>query len=392
MYRSSRFGVLTKALPRAQFDRLVQRHQSDKFCKGYDSWSHLVAMIYAQLTGVRSLRELETGFNAQVEHHYHLGVRPMKRSTMSDANAKRDCELFADLCSEMLKGAHRQVRQELKKKLYLLDSSPIPLKGLGYEWAEEKHNHRVQGLSVHMVIAPNSQTPTQATITYANETDLAVAREMIEPESGATYVFDRGYCDYNWWFKLHQSGAQFVTRLKKNARVEVVKNRSIKEKDRGYILEDSVICFRHERNGGGRGKNPYYGKTLRKIVVARPDHDSPLVLVSNDRKRHARQLAALYKQRWEIELFFKWMKQNLKIKQFLGRTENAVKIQIYCAIIAYLLAAQYRKNHTPHMTLKEIMTLFRLDIFSRPETDPSAYQKRKRDQEKIKRVQKEFAF
>lgn len=392
MYKPSRFGVLLKSLPRATFDQLVRKHESNKFYKSYDSWSHLVGMVFAQLTGVRSLRELETSFNAQVEHHYHLGVTQMKRSTLSDANAHRDCDVFAEMCSELLQGAHRKVRQELKKKLYLLDSSPIPLKGLGYEWTEGKGNNRVDGLSVHMVIAPNAQTPTQARITYASESDLSVGRELIEPEVGATYVFDRGYYDYKWWFKLHEQGALFVTRLKRNAGVEVVKHRKIKDRDRGYILEDSAVAFKYECNGGGREKNPYYGQTLRRIVVFRGEKKPPLVLVTNDRKRHASQIAALYKQRWEIELFFKWMKQNLKIKQFLGRSENAVKIQIYSAIIAYLLVAEYRKNHSPHITLKEVMTLFRHNIFSRPETDPSAYQKRKRERDKIRRIQTEFAF
>lgn len=390
MYRSSRFGELLEALPKGPFSRLVEQHESDKHCKGYDSWSHLVSMVFAQLSGVRSLRELETAFNAQARHHYHLGVSEMKRSTLSDANVNRDSELFESMCSELLSGAHRKVRRELKKQLYLLDSSPVPLKGLGYEWAKKNKTQRVEGLSVHMVISPNAQLPVDAKITYSNVPDLTIGKEIIEPERGATYVFDKGYYDYSWWFKLHQAGSLFVTRLKKNAGVEIVKERVIKEADRGMILEDTTIEFKTNRGGGS--SNAYYGKSLRRIVVARPGKNTPIVLVTNDKKRTARQISALYKQRWDIELFFKWMKQNLKIKKFLGRTENAVKIQIYCAIITYLLASKYRKKYSPQITLKMVLTLFRHDMFSRPENNESEYRKRKEERDKRRRFQKEFAF
>lgn len=387
MYRPSRFGELLKSLPRAAFNKLVDVHQSDRHYKRFDSWSHLVSMIYAQFSGARSLREMETGFNAQVHHHYHLGVGLLKRSTLSDANANRDSELFADLCTTMLAGAHRKVRKEAKKRLYVLDSSPIPLKGLGYEWTEGRDNSRVQGLSVHMMIEPNAQTPVQTKITDPNVTDIKAAREMLVPEKGSTYVFDRGYYDFNWWHKIHSHGAYFVTRLKKNAGVKVVKQRQIKQSDVGVILEDAVIEFKNERSGGNRPKNDYYGKTLRRITVARPDKKTPLILVTNDRKRHASQIAKLYKQRWDIELFFKWLKQNLKLKQFLGRSENAVKIQIYCAIIAYTLAAIYRKNQNLSMSLRMVLTLFRNDMFSRPESEKTQYWKRKIEREKFNKVQ-----
>lgn len=387
MFRASRLSELLTALPRSRFNELVDKHQSDKHCKGFNSWSHLLAMIYAQLSGARSLREMETGYNAQVHHHYHLGVGPLKRSTLSDANSKRDCALFADLCNTMLAGAHRRVRQQVKKRLYILDSSPIPLKGLGYEWTEGQATSRVQGLSVHMMIAPNEQTPIQTKITDPNITDINAAKEMLVPEHGATYVFDRGYYDFNWWYKIHSQGAYFVTRLKKNASVNVVKQRQIKEHDAGIILEDAVIEFKNEQTSGGRPKNAYYGKTLRRITVARPDKQSPLILVTNDRKRHASQIAKLYRQRWDIELFFKWLKQNLRLKQFLGRSENAVKTQIYCAIIAYLLTANYQKEQDLKISLKMVLTLFKNDMFSRPESEKTQYWKRKIERDKFNQVQ-----
>lgn len=392
MYRTSRFGELLNTLPRAEFNRLVTSHGSDKHCKGYDSWSHLVSMLYAQLSGVKSLRELETGFNAQTHHHYHLGVSPMKRSTLSDANTKRDSELFADLCELLLKDAHRSIRKQVNKQLYILDSSPIPLRGLGHEWTQGRGTYRVDGLSVHMMIAGNEQKPIKAKITDPNVTDLIAGKELLEPEAGATYVFDKAYYDYNWWHKLHSQGAFFVTRLKRNAGVEVVKQRKIKEQDRGVILEDAVIQFKHKQSSSSRPTNAYYGKTLRRIVVRRPDKKTPLVLVTNDRKRHATQIAKFYKQRWEIELFFKWLKQNLKIKKFLGQSENATRIQIYSAIIAYLLICNYRQTQRMDLPLKLVLTLFKTDMFSRPDNEKSSYLKRKQERHKFERLQGKLVF
>lgn len=392
MYRTSRFGELLNTLPRAEFNRLVNAHESDKYCKGFDSWHHLTAMIYAQLSGVKSLRELETGFNAQVHHHYHLGAAPMKRSTLSDANSQRDCSVFAELCEVLLSKAHRSIRKQVKKQLYILDASPIPLRGLGHEWAQGRGTYRVKGLSVHMVIAGDEQTPVQMKITDPKVTDLTAGRELIEPEAGATYVFDKAYYDHNWWHKLDTAGAFFVTRLKKNAAVKVVKHRKIKKSDQGLILEDSVIEFTHERSRGSSPKNPYYGKTLRRIVVNRPDKKKPIVLVTNDRKRQAKQIANFYKQRWEIELFFKWLKQNLRIKRFLGRSENATKIQIYCAIISYLLICNYRQAQRMDLSLHLVLTLFKTDMFSRPDAEKTAYQKRKEDRHKFEQLQGKLVF
>lgn len=392
MYRNTRFGELLKGLPRAAFNRLVATHESDKHCKGFDSWSHLLSMVYAQLSGARSLREVETSYNAQAHHHYHLGTRPLKRSTLSDANTQRDCGLFEELCSTLMAGAHRSVRKQIKKQLYLIDSSPIPLKGLGYEWTKERASNRVRGLSFHLVIAPNEELPIKASITDPNVTDITAGRELLSPEKGATYVFDKGYCDYSWWHEIHTKGAFFVTRLKKNAAVTVVNQRKIEERDRGFILEDAAVEFKHEQTSGSREKNPYYGKQLRRIVVHRPDKKTPLVLITNDKKRHASQIAKFYRQRWEIELFFKWLKQNLKIKQFLGRSENAVKIQIYSAIIAYLLVSNYRRAQNMTISLKMVLRLFTTDMFSRPDSEKTAYQQRKEDRHKFDQLQRKLVF
>lgn len=374
MYRNTRFAELLKGLNRGSFAKVVDSHEADKHTKGFRSWDQLIAMLYAQISGCRSLRELEVGFNSQRLHHYHLGSRDIRRSTLAEANSKRNSAVFAELCGELLQKAHRKARRELKDLLYLLDSTPIPLKGLGYDtWTKHNHNYRTQGLKVHMTIAPGLGLPIQADITPANVNDVEMGRE-IPLESGATYVFDKGYCDYNWWYKIHKQKAFFVTRLKKNAGVECVENLPIDEAVQDIILEDAVIRFK--RQPGGKRINHYHETSLRRVTVERPDHDKPLILVTNDMKRSAAEIGDLYRERWGIELFFKWLKQNLKIKQFLGRTENAVKTQIYTALISYLLVHIYHWRSGAKTTLKMCLAELRNGLFQRAELEKELHKRR----------------
>lgn len=377
MYSNTRFGEVMKGLPRGQFERLISDLEADKHCKGFRSWDQLLAMLYAQLCGSRSLREVEAGFNAQRSHHYHLGSREVRRSTLADANRKRSSAVFAAVCNRLLGQAKRKTRREVKDLLYLLDSTPIPLKGLGYdEWASANTNHRTQGLKVHLMFTPSGDVPVYQRITPPNVNDVEIGRHM-PVQAGATYVFDKGYCDYNWWYRLDQVGAFFVTRWKHNAALQLLETRTLDEGEEALILEDAVVAFRHRRPRGGR-VNAYQGTPLRRIVVARPDQATPLVLATNDFERRADEIAALYKQRWAIELFFKWLKQNLKIKQFLGRSENAVKIQLYTALIAYLLVQHYRERHGIQQSLKLLLAALRSGLFQRPETERRTGERRRR--------------
>lgn len=340
MYTNTRFRELLKALPKNTFRRCVKQHQSDKHNKGFDSWDHLISMIYAQLSGSRSLRELEVSYNSQAAHHYHLGCGPIKRSTLSDANAKRDASVFESFCNTLLAQAHGKLRRDVRDLLYLLDSSPICLFGRGYEWTQGQSMPHVPGLKLHLLYAPESMLPCTAKVTRSTVNDLEYGRE-VEIEADAKYVFDKGYCDYNWWYRIDQAGAWFVTRLKRNAAVRVLQSNLIEGKDQAIILSDEVIQFKNKHPGGGRVN--HYMKPLRRIVVHREDHVQPIVLVTNQMQTPAHEVADDYKRRWAIELWFKWIKQNLKIKQFLGRSENAVKIQLLIALITYLLAYRYRQ-------------------------------------------------
>jgi IS4 transposase len=280
---------------------------------------------------------------------------------------------------------HGKLKTELGELLYLIDSTLIPLQGKGYDdWAIKRQGNRTQGLKVHLMIASGAVSlPIEQTISAANINDIDIGRRFAI-EAGATYVFDKGYYDYNWWHQLDHAGASFVTRLKRNAGVEQTGIRG--PSTDASILADEYVQFRNKRPGGKR-LNRYHGRPLRRVTVARPDKSTPLVLVTNDFDRSAKTIADLYKQRWEIELFFKWLKQNLKIKRFLGRSENAVKIQLYTAMIAYLLVHLYRQRQGIGETLALVLSALRVSLFSRYETDVTVSQRERRCRQDLANLQ-----
>lgn len=377
MYSNTRFNALMKVFPRSLFNRLVKNHGTDKHNKGFRSWDQFIAMIFGQLAGCRSLRDLTLAFNARAGHHYHLGTRTIKRSTLADANRKRDGGLYQALCQRLLQGTHRKIKRDVDQLLYLLDSTPISLKGHGYdEWTRGNRSARTQGLKLHMLYAPGAQAPVYGQITAPNVNDIEDAKRLtIEPD--ATYVFDKGYYDYNWWHTLDQAGAVFVSRFKINAGLEKHHTLSAPQ---GTVLADEQVTFKHGWPSSGRIN--HYKKPLRRIAIARPSK-SPLVLATNDFTRTANEIAALYKARWQIELFFKWLKQNLKIKQFLGRSENAVKTQIYIALITYLLIWSHRTQQHTAMSLKHCKVLLATALFQRPNTDYQLWKRRRQEKQAL---------
>jgi len=371
MYRNTRFGELLKVLPKNIFNRCVEQHQSDRYYKDFSTWDHLIGLMFAQLSGCRSLRELEASYNGLSSYHHHLGCGPIRRSTISDANRDRDAGIFESFCEMLMGMVNRKARGEIKDFLYLLDSTPICLRGRGYEWTQERGIPRIPGLKLHVLYQPEPMLPTKTRVTAASVNDVEYGRE-IGLEEGAKYVFDKGYCDYNWWYEIDQAGAFFVTRLKCNAAIKILGRRQVS----GDILLDEVIQLKNKHPGGGR-KNPYI-KSLRKIVVHREDHDESLVLVTNLMEESAEEVAALYKKRWAIELWFKWIKQNLKIKKFLGRSENAVKTQIFVALITYLLAYLYRQLSGVQQDLYLWLAELKSTLFQRPKLDYEVERRRRK--------------
>lgn len=366
MFRISRFGELLKRVPRGVFDRAVEAHGADRYRKRASCWQQLVAMMYGQLTGASSLRVLESGFNAQSNHHYHLGCGKVRRSTLAEMNAGVSSEVFSAVAEALMGQARGSLRQEGRELLRLLDSSPLKLKGRGYdEWTTGNRTRRTQGLKLHILLGFPEQAPLRAALTAPTVNDIEYGRGL-PVEDGVIYVFDKGYCDYSWWWRLQCEGARFVTRFKRNARLEVLRSRRIAQTAKGIILKDETVRLANRHPGGGR-RNPYQAP-LRRIEVARPAQP-PLVLATNDMKSAALTIAERYRARWQVELFFKWIKQHLRIKRFLGRSETAVRTQVFTALITYLLVALYAKAHQATTSLWLLMSEISATLFQRPDLE-----------------------
>lgn len=326
-FSTSIFGKLLEGINRRQFQVIVERHRGDAYDKSFRSWDHLVALIFAQISSASSLRAVEAGWNASPQHHYHLASGPLVRSTLSDANARRPVGIFAETFGLVAAGLDRGTRREGHDMLRLIDSTPVPL-GKLCSWA--KSNGRIHGLKMHVVFDPKSDYPRILDITDANVNDAQIGRAIaIEP--GATYVFDKGYCHYGWWSAIAEAGASFVTRPKTNMGLEIVRFRPLfnAQGDGFTVIEDVEARYASK----GDQKLPV---ALRRLRVTRADGKT-ITLITNDLRRTAVEIAALYKSRWQIELLFRWIKQHLKIRKFLGNSDNAIRLQLYAAMIAFAL-------------------------------------------------------
>lgn len=321
---------LLKYIPWAVFDRLVVAHEADRRVRRLRSRDQLIALLYGQLSGAGSLREIVGGLHSHKARLYHVGGRAVQRSTLADANAKRPAGLFAALFAEMVGCARRGLRRKIGEATYLIDATGVRLGGRGSEWAH--FSSKACGAKVHVVYDAEAGQPIYASVTAAKVNDITAAKEM-PVEAGATYVFDLGYYDYGWWAALDSAGCRIVTRFKSNTPLKESVERALPEDEDGNILSDRIGLLA-QRQARSR-KNPF-SKPVREVQV-RTDTGKVLRILSNDLKAPAREIADLYKRRWAVELFFRWVKQNLKIKHFLGVSENAVRIQVAVALIAYLL-------------------------------------------------------
>ena len=355
-HQNSVFHQLTKQVPWAAFDAAVSRHGSDRRVRRLRTRDQFLALLYGQFSGAASLREIEDGLASQQARLYHAGLRGVSRSTLSDANAKRSFEVYADLFAAMVRLAKPGLRRKLGGAVRLLDATKVNLSGPGARWARFSADHCAAKL--HVVYDPHGAVPLRCAVTPDRVNDITPAKAMpIEP--GATYVFDLAYYSYQWWAELDALGCRFVTRLKKNSPVAVLETRPVAPG--GPVLAERV--GRLSRRLAASRANPF-DKPVRVLTV-RIDTGRKIELVTNDLDAPAEEIAALYKQRWQIELFFKWIKQNLKIKHFLGTSENAVKIQVYVALIAFLIlrAAHDAQNEIPRP--QAFARLVRLNIMHR---------------------------
>lgn len=356
------FVELLKPINRRAFQQIVDRRGGDAYDKSFKSWSHLVALIFAQLSGVFSLRGLVAAFNAEAKGHYHLGVvARFARSTLAEANARRPVAVFADLFALLSGELDRKTRGEGAEMLRLLDSTPIPLsKFHGFA----RSNGRIHGLKMHVAYDRRADRPYRVEVTLANVNDVTVGKRT-PIEAGATYVFDKGYYDFKWWAGIHEAGALFVTRPKTNTAFAVVAERPLAATrgDGFTVLQDCEVKLASK----GDSKLPMRLRRIRIERDAASKNAKPqiIVVITNDMTRDAAEIAALYKARWAIELLFRWLKQHLNIRKFLGRNENSIKLQLLAAMIAFVLlriAAHVHGATLPPLRFAELVGRF---LFSR---------------------------
>src|SRR6266404_5624035 len=354
-YRSSIFGNLLKPIDRRQFREIVERHDGDAYDKSFKSWDHLVTLVGAQLGQVMSLRAVEGAFNANCHQHYHLGVGRVARSTLSDANARRPVGVFAETFAMLAEKADRHTRVEGAEMVRLIDSSPVPL-GKMCKWAE--WNGRIRGMKMHTVYEPDGKCPRCVEITPATVNDVEIGRQT-ELEAGVTYVFDKGYYHFGWWKKINDIRAFFVTRTKVSTRLRKTKSRYVRKTigDGFKIIDDANVVLASK----GDSSLPI---PLRRIRVKRAK-GGVITLITNDLERTAVEIAALYKGRWQIELLFRWIKQHLNLRKFMGNNDNAIRLQIIAAMIAYLLLRLARRLNSLRMLDLRLAELVCQRLFTR---------------------------
>lgn len=326
-HHNSVFHAVLKRIPWCRFERLVEAHSADARVRQLTTRSQLVALLYGQLSGAASLREIVEGLESHEVRLYHLGAKPARRSTLSDANARRPVGVFTGLLSTLIAQLHGGLRRTVAETTYLIDSTGVRLNAFS-SWA--RFSTGVCGAKVHVIYDPDADCPIYAAVSTANVNDITVAQSMpIEP--GATYVFDLGYYDYRWWAKLDAQGCRLVTRFKSNTPLKLIKALPV---PKGSTVLSDRIGFLPARQANSR-RNPM-SDAVREVRVA-TETGKMLRLLTNDLDGSAQEIADLYKRRWAVELFFRWVKQVLKIKRFLGTSENAIRIQIAVALIAFLL-------------------------------------------------------
>jgi Transposase DDE domain/Domain of unknown function (DUF4372) len=347
-YQSTVFAQLLKVLGRSRFERVAAKHRCGRSKPSLPEWAHLLSMILAQLSAARSLRELERFVERHQGPLSHLGIKSVPRSTLADANAVRPVALFEEIAG-LLSGEIGSSRELVR----LIDATRIFAGKRIQTWSAGG------AMKLHIMLDPQTGRTVCFAVTSDRVNDITVAKTMpIEP--GATYVFDKGYYDFGYWARLEGQGCRFVTRLKINSPIRAMQCRPLEERN-GNILADRIGLL-SERLSHSR-KNPY-SKPLRLIDV-RIDTGRVLTLATNDLEAPASEIAALYKGRWQIELFFKWIKQNLKLKRFLGTSVNAVKIQILTALIAYLILRSNQRINGFALSLSAIAALVKSAILSR---------------------------
>jgi hypothetical protein len=347
------FSQLLSLISRPGFSSAVKEFKTEKGAKGFSSWDHLVSMLYCQLAQAKSLREINYGLESCLGRLNHLGMREApRRSTLSYANGHRDWRVFQsaffDLLGVCQSIAPAQAKFKFKNKLLSMDATVIDLCAEVFDWAQYRTTKGA--VKLHLLLDHDGYLPVFAHIAEGKRHEINVAREIAFP-AGSVIAFDRGYNDYGFFESLNAGGVFFVTRLKSNAAHETVETLPL-PRNRPNIRSVELIRLKGT------------AMTLKKVEVWNEENQTLLTLISNKIAWGATTIAAIYKERWQIEIFFKQLKQNLKVKTFVGTSANAVHIQIWTALIAMLIIKCLKFKSKYDWSLSNLVALLRLNLFT----------------------------
>ena len=353
----SMFSQLLKLFPRTEFQSLVKRTHAERHARGFTCWGQFVALLFCQLGRAHSLREICGGLRSSEGKLKHLGISAPSRSTLAYANEHRPWQLYRAVFQALLGRCQSAVparrKFRFKHKLVSLDSTVIDLCATLFDWAKFR---RTKGaVKLHCLLDHDGYLPSVVVVTEGKRHDVRVARTL-RFDPGTIVVMDRGYVDYAWFGRLTIEGVFFVTRLKDNALYRVVERR--RPPERSPVQRDEVIRL---TGVAAETKCPH---DLRRVEVYDPEKDETLVFLTNQLAFGATTIAAIYKDRWQIELFFKALKQNLKIKTFVGTSANALKVQVWTALIAMLLLKYLQLRSRFAWSLSNLVALLRMNLFT----------------------------
>ncbi len=352
------FAQLTEFLPQRVFDGMVKTYTGNKYVKHFTCWNQLLCMVFGQITNRESLRDLIVILEAHYQKSYHLGFgKSVTRSNLAKANEKRNSRIFEDYAYHMIDIARRKCADddfEIKGKVYAFDSTTIDLCLNIFWWA--KFRKAKAGIKLHTLYDVVTQIPAFIHITPATVNDVN-AMDVIPYEKGAYYVFDRGYVDYTRLYKIDQLSAFFVVRAKSNLKFRRMYSNKVDERT-------GVQCDQIGKLTGFYVSKEYPDK-IRRVKFYDEETKRTFIYLTNNMELLATEIALLYKNRWQVELFFKWIKQHLKIKSFWGTTENAVRIQVFSAIIAYCLVAIAGRELKSNRSTYEILQVLGISLLDK---------------------------
>lgn len=343
---------ITALIPRHVFDDHADIHHSGQKFRSYNRWSQFMAMLIGQLSGRKSLRDIVENLKAQQRRLYHLGMKPTSRATLARVNEKQPASLYQTIFFELLKKCQLVSpghKFSFKNKLYLLDTTTIDLCLSVFPWAQFRK--RKGAIKLHMGIDADGYLPTFMDMTDGKVHEINWAKETLKLPKGSFAVFDRGFTDYSWYSTLMTDGIFFVTRLKRNADVEYLLKRAGRKSP--GVTNDQQIKLKG------------IDDPLRLVAYTDLETGQEYRFVTNAHHLKAAEVAAIYKERWQIEQFFKWIKQNLKIKTFLGTSRNAVLTQVWIALCVYLLIAYLNFKAKLGASMQQILRVLQLNLFER---------------------------